>query len=471
VAYKAPTLSFLGAAENVTGSRFLLEIDGFKILVDSGIYQERDLVDRNWDPFPVAPGSIDVILLTHAHLDHCGYLPKLVKEGFSGRIYCTEATADIAQIVLMDCAHIMKEDAEYKIKRHKRQGRKSPRPVLPLYAAEDVQRTIPLFATVKYKQQVKLSDGIEASFHDAGHILGASMIKLKANFNGQSRTILFSGDIGRRNRPILQDPTLFDEADYCIVESTYGDRIHDTFGDTQKKLAGAINLAHRDGGNIVVPSFAIERSQEVLYYMNELLLEDKIPTMPVFLDSPMAISVTEVFKKHPELFDKEMIEHLNNHESPFNFPGLKMSRATKESKAINDIESTVMVIAGSGMCTGGRVKHHLINNISRPESMVIFVGYQAAGTLGREILERPDEVRILGQTVAVRAKIVRINGFSAHADRDEIFHWLSALNKAPRHVFVVHGEKRAAHSFRDFVEEKTNWNISVPKYNDKVVLD
>jgi len=246
VAYKAPTLSFLGAAENVTGSRFLLEIDGFKILVDSGIYQERDLVDRNWDPFPVAPGSIDVILLTHAHLDHCGYLPKLVKEGFSGRIYCTEATADIAQIVLMDCAHIMKEDAEYKIKRHKRQGRKSPRPVLPLYAAEDVQRTIPLFATVKYKQQVKLSDGIEASFHDAGHILGASMIKLKANFNGQSRTILFSGDIGRRNRPILQDPTLFDEADYCIVESTYGDRIHDTFGDTQKKLAGAINLAHRD---------------------------------------------------------------------------------------------------------------------------------------------------------------------------------------------------------------------------------
>lgn len=464
-------LQFLGAAQNVTGSRYLLESDGIRVLIDCGLYQERHLRKRNWAAFDVPPSTINAVLLTHAHLDHCGLLPKLVKEGFQGKIYCTEATADIAEIVLLDSAHIQQEDAEFKRKRHKREGRKGPYPEMSLYNTDDAQETLPLFSRVNYEQTIEVADGIEASFYDAGHIFGASIIKVTVKQNGQKRSILFSGDIGRKNKPILQDPTVFNEADYVLVESTYGDRTHGNTENIKDEFCEVINSTYETGGNLIVPSFSIERSQEILYYFNELLIEDKIPHIKVFLDSPMAVKVTKVFEKHPELFDEAMAEFVDRKKSPFCFPGLKMVDTPDESKAINRIKGTVCIIAGSGMCTGGRIKHHLIRNISRPESTVLFVGYQAVGTLGRNIAEGAKEVRIFGQNYTVKARVATISGWSAHADREELLRWLSYLKTPPRGVFVVHGESSSAQTFRDYLSDKTGWNISAPIYKDEIILD
>lgn len=464
-------IRFLGAVQNVTGSRHLLEADGKRILVDCGLYQERQFRDRNWEPFTIPPDSINAVLLTHAHLDHCGLLPKLVREGFKGRIYCTAATAEIARIILLDSAKLQEEDAKYKLKRHKREGRKGPYPVVPLYTAADVEACMPLFSTVEYNKTLKISDGIEARFCEAGHVLGSSIIKVIANNNGQSRSILFSGDLGRPNRPILRDPTLVEQADYILVESTYGDRVHKGRDDTKQMIADVVNSAIKINGNIIVPSFALERSQELMYYINELLLEKAIPHIRVFLDSPMAAGITKVFKKHAELFDREMTEFVRNHESPFDFPGLNITGSTDESKAINNMRGTLMVIAGSGMCTGGRIKHHLVNNITKPESTIMFVGYQAVGTLGRRIVDGEKEVRILGQNFPVNARVVKINGFSAHADKEELLQWLSVLKTAPKKVFVVHGEADSSKQFADFLIKKTGWQVAVPTYQDEVILE
>jgi len=463
-------LNFLGAAQNVTGSRHLLQANGVRLLVDCGLYQERHFRERNWDPFPTPPNSINAVLLTHAHLDHCGLLPKLVKEGFCGKIYCTAATAEIAKIILLDSAKIQQEDAEHKRKRHEKEGRKGPFPELPLYTTANAEACFPLFSPVRYREAIALGDGVEVTFYDAGHVLGSSIIRAKVRRNGQERIILFSGDIGRPDRPIVCDPTVFDTADYVLIESTYGDRVHEDTKDVKKMMGGVINSTKKAGGNIIVPSFALERSQEVLYYINELLLEKKIPRLKIFLDSPMASRITEVFKNHPELFDEEMTEFINNRKSPFNLPELKMAGKADESKAINNIKGTVMVIAGSGMCTGGRVKYHLVNNISRPQSSIMFVGYQAIGTLGRQIVDGAEKVRILGNKYQVKAKVVRIHGFSAHADRDELLKWLKELEAPPRAVFVVHGESESAKAFGNYVREQTGWDVSVPAYQDEVVL-
>lgn len=464
-------LQFLGAAQNVTGSRHLLSANGTRVLVDCGLYQERQLKVRNWDPFPVPPESIDAVLLTHAHLDHCGLLPKLVREGFNGKVYCTAATSELAQIILLDSAHLQEEDAAFKRKRHQREGRKGHYPEIPLYTAEQAQTSFGHFQPVDYQKPVKIGKGVQASFYEAGHVLGSSMIEVKVQQDGQSRTILFSGDVGRPHQPIVRDPSCIDQADYVLIESTYGDREHQEPEDTKKMFAEVINSTKQRGGNVIIPSFALERSQEVLYYINELLLEDAIPHLMVFLDSPMASNITKVFQKHRELFDKEMAEYIKHHQSPFDFPGLKLTETTKESKTINHIKGTIIVIAGSGMCTGGRIKHHLINNITRPESTIMFVGYQATGTLGRRIVDGEKKVRILGQEYRVRAKVVQINGFSAHADRDELLRWLGCLQKPPRKLFIVHGEPESAQHFGDYVRQKTGWEVAVPEYQDKVDLD
>jgi metallo-beta-lactamase family protein len=464
-------LKFLGAAQNVTGSRHLLEANGTKVLVDCGLYQERQFRERNWEPFTCPPESLDAVLLTHAHLDHCGLLPKLVKEGFKGRIYCTTATSEIAQIILLDSAHLQEEDAKYKRKRHKKEKRKSPRPVEPLYTTVEAEACFPQFSSVEYKQPIEIGAGVEATFCDAGHVLGSSIIRIKVSQDGQDRTVIFSGDIGRPDRPIVQDPAIVEQADYVLVESTYGDRVHQGPEDTKKLIAEVINSTRQAGGNIIVPSFALERSQELLYYINELLLEKAIQPLPVFLDSPMASRITKVFQKHRELYDEEMTEFVKRHKSPFEFPGLKMAGTSDESKAINHLRGSVMIIAGSGMCTGGRVKHHLVNNITRPENTVMFVGYQAVGTLGRRIVNGEKEVRILGQEYPVNARIARINGFSAHADKEELFEWLSELKKPPRKLFVVHGESESANEFADYIREKTGWEVDVPAYQDEAVLD
>ena len=463
-------LSFLGAARNVTGSRYLLETDNTRLLVDCGLYQEREFRSRNWDPFPIPPHTLDAVLLTHAHVDHCGLLPKLVHEGFRGRIYCTEATSEIAQIILLDSAQLQEEDAEFKRKRHEREKRRGPFPEIPLYTVDDAKASFPLFLPVKYGVPAQIGNGVEATFYDAGHVLGSSMIKVEVSQGGEKRTIIFSGDVGRRDRPILRDPNVFSKTDYILVESTYGDRVHAP-ADISDSLAEIVNSTYKAGGNIIVPSFALERTQEVLYYLNDLLIEDRIPHLMVFLDSPMATSITEVFKRHSELFDQEMIKLLRHNKSPFDFPGFKMVQTVDESKSLNHIAGTILIIAGSGMCTGGRVKHHLVSNISRRESTILFVGYQAIGTLGRQIVDGAKQVRILGQQYPVRARIAQIHGFSSHADRDELLRWLSGLIIAPKHLFVVHGEANVAEQFGGFLRQKTGWKVSVPEYEAEALLE
>jgi metallo-beta-lactamase family protein len=464
-------IGFLGAAHNVTGSRFFLEANNTRLLVDCGLYQERKLRYRNWEPFPFPPSSLDAVLLTHAHVDHCGLIPKLVREGFRGRIYCTTATSEIAQIILLDAAHLQEEDAEFKRKRHERENRKGPFPEIPLYTTDDARASFPLFTPINYQEVVPLGEGVRATFHDAGHVLGSSMIKITVSQQGENRTILFSGDVGRWDRPILRDPSVFKEIDYAVMESTYGDRIHEEPADISESLAEIVNSTWRAGGNIIVPSFALQRSQEILYHMNELLMDNRIPHLMVFLDSPMAIHVTEVFKQHGELFDKEMSRLIRQRKSPFDFPGLKMVQTVDESKALNHISGTIMIIAGSGMCTGGRVKHHLVTNITRPDSTILFVGYQAVGTLGRQIVDGAKTVRILGQRYPVRARIAQIKGFSSHADRDELLRWITSLSSAPRRVFIVHGEPKAMKQFGRLLKAKTGWKVSTPEYGTETLLE
>jgi metallo-beta-lactamase family protein len=464
-------LRFLGAAQNVTGSRHLLEADGVRLLVDCGLYQERQYLARNWDPFTVPPESINAVLLTHAHLDHCGLLPKLVREGFRGKIYCTQATAEIARVILLDSARIQEEDAEHKLKRHQKEGKTGPYPEAPLYTTKDAEACFPHFAPVEYGQSLKIADNVEVTFCEAGHVLGSSMIRVDVGKGRRRKTVLFSGDIGRPGRPIIHDPSTPERADYVVIESTYGDREHCETCDVKKQIADVINSTKSRGGNIVVPSFALERSQEILYYLNELLMEDAIPHLMVFLDSPMAARITEIFRMHPELYDPEIRQLIEQHQSPFDLPGLKVTTTSDESKAINHITGTVIIIAGAGMCTGGRIKHHLVNNISRKESTIMFVGFQAVGTLGRLIVDGAKEVRILGQKYEVKAKVVQIEGFSAHADKNELLAWLKKLKTPPKRVFVVHGEPESALAFGDFVRKKTGWEVTVPEYDQTINLD
>ena len=426
---------------------------------------------RNWEPFPIPLQKLDAIILTHAHIDHCGLLPKLVHDGFQGAVYCTDATSEIAQIVLLDSAHLQEEDAEFKKRRHIREHRKEPFPETPLYTVDDAKACQPLFKSVRYDSSIQIGDGIRLSFYDAGHVLGSAMVKISVTQEGERRTLVFSGDVGRWDKPILRDPSVFIDVDYVLVESTYGDRIHQEAPDVGNKLADIVNSTRQAGGNIVIPSFALERSQEVLYHLNKLLVEDRIPHLMVFLDSPMAVKLTEVFKHHSELLDKELQRLIACKRSPFDFPGLKMVQTVEESKSINHISGTVIIIAGSGMCTGGRIKHHLITNIPRSESTILFVGYQALGTLGRQIIDGAKKIRILGQSYPVNARIIQLGGFSSHADRDGLFKWLSAIKKAPRRVFVIHGEPEVTRSFGEFLRQNTGCEISVPEYKEEEILD
>jgi len=464
-------LGFHGAARTVTGACTLLETDGARVLVDCGLSQERERQSSNWEPFPVAPGRIDAVILTHAHLDHCGLLPRLAREGFKGPVFATSPTAEIAQIVMLDSARLQVEDAEAKAQRHAKQGRTGPRPPAPLYTEQDAQRAASLFRPVALGASVGVAPGIEAEFSEAGHILGSASVRATAGTGGGRRAVVFSGDIGRWDKPILNDPQPFDGADYVVMESTYGDRLHGDGAGIRKAFAEVLNATSGAGGNIVIPSFAIERSQEVLYYLNLMLMAHEIPHLLVFLDSPMATRVTDVFRHHPEFFDAEMNRLLADRRSPFDLETLVIARSAEDSKAINHIRGTAVIIAGAGMCTGGSVKHHLAHNISRPESCVLFVGYQAEGTLGRQIQDGAGEVRILGEMQPVRARIATISGFSAHADRDELVRWASSLREAPRAVFVNHGESKVAQGFAAHLAGCKGWKASAPAPRQTVALD
>jgi metallo-beta-lactamase family protein len=342
---------------------------------------------------------------------------------------------------------------------------------MPLYTIKDAENCFPHFEPVEYGQNVKIAEGVEITLCDAGHVLGSSMIKVNVNKNGDRRTVLFTGDIGRAGRPILPDPSIPQGVDYLVIESTYGDRVHCDSVEVKKQIADCINSTCKRGGNIVVPAFALERSQEILFYIEELLFENAIPHLMVFLDSPMAAQITEIFKRYQGLFDEETRQLLKQNRSPFNLPGLKVTSTSEESKAINHIKGTVMIIAGSGMCTGGRIKHHLANNIARKESTIMFVGYQAVGTLGRLIVDGAKQVRILGQKYKVKAKVTQIQSLSAHADKNEMLAWLEKFKKPPRQIFLVHGEPESEQAFSSFLRQKTGFDVAVPEYDEQVVLD
>jgi len=466
-------LTFLGAARNVTGSCYLLEAQDTRVLIDCGLCQERKCQERNWQPFPFYPQSIDAVFLTHAHLDHCGLLPKLVRDGFKGKIYCTQATAELAEIILLDAAQLQAEDAAFKKERHKKEGRRGLHPEIPLYSVEDAEAVKLHFSAVEYLSCVEVSSNVEGCYYEAGHVLGAAAITINIRQGGRNHRVIFSGDIGEPDRPIIKDPAIFNEAEYIVIEATYGDRTHEEHRniDIQKQLRDCINRTVSAGGNIVVPSFALERSQEMLYHLNELFLRKEIPPVPVFLDSPMAVRITEVFKHHAELFDKEMMRRLRQGNSFFNYENLRLVQTVEESKAINNIKGSSIIIAGSGMVAGGRVKHHIVNNIGKPESTILFIGYQAEATPGRILLDGVREIRLLGKMHSVRAHVERIDGFSAHADREGLLAWLSDIRVPPRCVFVTHGEEQAATSFAEVLQEKTGWMVKVPQYKDTAELD
>jgi metallo-beta-lactamase family protein len=465
------TVKFLGAAGSVTGSRFLVETGRVRVLVDCGLCQERDNLCHNWEPFEPAPPTLSSVVLTHAHLDHSGWLPRLVHEGFAGPVFCTPPTAEIARLILADSAKVMEEDAENKRRRHERQGRRGRYPEVPLYSADAARAASRLFQPVAYGAPFHPGGRTGGRLHDAGHILGSATVTLTVPDDGNVHTILFSGDLGRPGKPVLKDPQDGLGADTVVVEATYGDRSHPE-ADVEDQLAAVINGTVARGGNVVIPSFAIERAQELLFHLGRLVRSGRVPLLPVFVDSPLAASVTEVFSHHPGYLDEDLAALFSRGLSPFDFPGLRFVRTPQESEGINTYRGSTVIIAGSGMATGGRIKRHLINNIGRAESTVLFVGYQANGTLGRSILDGQKPVRILGEMHAVRARVERIDAFSAHADREGLLDWLLGLRPSPRRVFIVHAEQAAASSFASLARERlTQAEVLVPAYGDSFNLD
>ncbi len=462
-------IGFFGANRQVTGSRHFLQVDGVKLLIDCGMFQERPFLDRNWEPAPVSAGSLSAVVLTHAHLDHCGLLPRLVGEGFTGRILGTPATVELAEIILRDAAHMQMEDAAFKRKRHRKERRRGKHPEVPLYTTREVERVLPLFEKVPYDRRVDVGRGVSVRLFDAGHILGSAIVEVVTGGN-RPRRLLFSGDLGRENAPIVRDPTLFHQADCVVMESTYGNRDHQPADDIPQRLAQIVNDTVTRGGNVVIPVFALERSQEVLYHLAELIRGKQIPPVPVFLDSPMAIAVTRVFRRHPECYDEAAWALLEAGQPVLGFPGLQLTRTVEQSKAINQVKQPAVILASSGMCTGGRIKHHLVHNISRAENTILFVGYQAAGTLGRQIVEGRPQVRIHGRQWPVRARVEQLHGYSGHADRSLLLEWLAALDGSPRQLFLVHGEESSSIELAEQVRRSLGWNATVPEFGQRFEL-
>lgn len=467
------TLRFLGANRQVTGSCHYLKTGGARLLVDCGMFQERAYQLRNWEPSSLRPKNLDALFLTHAHIDHCGLVPKLVREGFRGPIHATPASAELIKLLLEDAARIQVEDAAYKKKRHRKEGRRGKHPPVPLFTEKDVRRTLPLIRPVHYGQTVKVNDHATVTFHDAGHILGSAMLEVDVRTGHGMRRLIFSGDIGQWDRPIVRDPSVFAEADYIIIESTYGNREHGNMGDgegVEAQLAEVIARTVAAGGNLVIPTFAIERAQEIVYHIARLVSAKKIPLVPVYLDSPMAARATEIFRRHRECFDDDAWHLINSGHSPLRFDGLHVVESAEESKDINRLKEPVIIMATSGMCTAGRIKHHLAHNISKSESTILFVGYQAEGTLGRQIVSGNPRVRIHGREHTVRANVEEIHGFSGHADGPALMRWLGNFQKPPRHVFVTHGEEKSSLALADNIRRDLGWNVSVPKYQESYLM-
>jgi metallo-beta-lactamase family protein len=439
-------------------------------MIDCGMFQERQFQARNWNECPITAESISAMIVTHAHIDHCGLIPRLVRQGFKAPIHATEATADLLPIMLEDAAHIQEEDAAYKQKRHRKEGRESRYQVQPLFDQSDVLKTLPLIRSSRFNQPVKVTDDIQVTFHTAGHILGSAMLEVTASEEGTQRTIIFSGDIGQWGKPIIHDPTRFESADYVVMESTYGNRLHVDNGDISVQLERIINDTVARGGKVIIPTFAVERAQEILYFLSSLLKGKRIPRIPVFLDSPMAVDVTDIFRKHKDEFDADTWNRINAKDAPFHFPELQYCTSADQSKALNRIKDPVVIMATSGMCTAGRIKHHLKHNLRDPKSTILFVGYQSEGTLGRQILDRRPEVRVHGEIHPVRIQVTQVAGFSGHADRDGLLYWVDGFKSRPKRLFLTHGDEDAAESLARDIHVRRKWDVLVPHYESTTDL-
>ncbi|GJM27965.1 MAG: MBL fold metallo-hydrolase [Cyclobacteriaceae bacterium] len=448
---------FLGAARTVTGSKYLLDIDGYKLLIDCGLFQGvKKLRQRNWQDFPAHPDDIDAVLITHSHIDHIGYLPRIFKQGYQGPIFCTEVTADLMRIMLMDSAKIQEEEAAFARKK----GYSRHANPEPLYGVEHVEVLFSSLNPVPTNDWVTLQPNIKVRFINAGHILGSSIIEIEITGSKGTRRVVFSGDLGRYDQPVLRNPEKVEKADVLFVESTYGDRNNPSISP-KESLASIINEAYNRQGCIIIPAFALGRTQLVVFYLKQLLEEQKIPEISVYIDSPMAISVTDLYKKH---FEAHKLRESELEESVFDYRGLQYCKTAGESKRINEIQKNAIIVSASGMCTGGRIIHHLYHRLRRENDTILFVGYQALGTRGRRILDKEPTIRMFGQDVPVRCSVRQISGLSAHADQSELMRWLGNFSEIPEHTFITHGEPESANALAALLKKQRNWHSVVPDY-------
>lgn len=465
------TLTFWGGVGTVTGSKYLVENGGARVLVDCGLFQGlRELRERNWEDPPFDPKSLDAVVITHAHVDHTGYLPRVVALGFKGPVYCSRGTAELLKLLLPDSARLQEEEADYR----NRHGLSRHEPALPLYTEEDAREALKLIQVrPNTGEPLEVAAGVRASFRVAGHILGSSLVLLElegAGADAKGRRVLFSGDLGHYHQPIIRDPVEPPACDYLLVESTYGDRLHEAV-DPKDALARVINEAVERGGPLLIPAFAVGRTQELLYYIRELEDERRIPILPVRVDSPMAAAATQIYQRNRDEQDEEYTSLLARHVHPLRTHSMLTASTREESKRLNDEEGTRVIITASGMMTGGRVLHHARRILPDASATVLFVGFQAAGTTGRRVLEGEREVRIMKETVPVRCHVESIGGLSAHADWKEVLRWLEPLKQAPRRTFLTHGEPESAREMAAHISERFGWTVEVPQYGEHVTLE
>ena len=467
-------ITFLGATKTVTGSNFLVEGAGKKFLVDCRLFQSKTTEElENQEPFEYDINSIDFMLLTHAHIDHSGRIPKLYKEGFRKNIIATKATCDLCSIMLPDSGHIQEMEIEWTNKKRKRKGEE---PLEPLYTAEEAARSLELFRAVKYDEVIEIDENIHVRFNDAGHMLGSASIEVWINENGKEEKIVFSGDLGNNDIPLLSEPTMIEDTDYLIMESTYGSRLHMKNDDKAEMFLDIVSETLERGGTVVIPSFAVGRTQEILFEINKLKDKrddedfrkkyEELMRVPVYVDSPLAISATEVFEDNMDLFDEETQKYISEGNNPLEFPGLKFTRTVEESKALNESDESCIIISASGMCDVGRIKHHLKHNIWNPLNTILFVGYQAPGTLGYSIVNGAKKVKIFGEEMAVNAQIEYIEGYSGHADQEGLLNFIYSFIKKPKHIFLIHGEPESQDILKNKIIETTNLPVTIPSFGE-----
>ena len=472
-------ITFLGATKTVTGSNYLVEAAGKKFLVDCGMWQGKaELEEENFENFEFNPQEIDFMILTHAHIDHSGRIPKLYNEGFKNKIYAHKATCDLCALMLPDSGHIQEMENEWKNRKRMRKG-EEPRD--PLYTAEDAAKCLQIFEPVQYDEIIDITENIKIRFNDAGHMLGSSIIELWAEEDGKTTKVVFTGDLGNNDIPLLNSPTMIEDTDYLIMESTYGSRLHMRNDDKAEMFLNIVAETLDKQGTVVIPSFAVGRTQEILYEINKLkdIKKDdefkrkykKLMEAPVYVDSPLAISATEVFKENMDLFDEETQAEISKGDNPLEFPGLKFTMSTEESKALNEDTTPSIIISASGMCDVGRIKHHLKHNLWNPNSTILFVGYQAPGTLGYNIVNGAKNVKIFGEEIAVNARVEYIEGYSGHADQEGLMNFIYSFIKKPKHIFLTHGEEESQDVLEKKIIDEANIPVTIPSFGETYDLD